>query len=240
LRKHEVRFRATAGTYLGTKQARENEDSAMPFEYGCFVSYAHPGPGGQTMTTFVEDLVQALESELDPYMGNPVYFDKKRLKPSYEYDPALSHGLCASACWILVYAPLYRKREYCLREYNAMQALQAQRRRELGRKLPKHRSMIVPILVRGDQREFPEELRKTEPIRFDQVTLAESTISDRPEEMAALRDLAAEISEIHELGEELNHDCETFELPPPNGDFKPLRRPFPGDPRATDDAGGDE
>jgi len=212
----------------------------MPFEYGCFVSYAHPSPGGRMMTAFIEDLVLALESELDPYMRNQVYFDKKRLKPSYEYDPALSHGLCASACWILVYVPEYRKREYCLREYSAMQTLLAQRRQKLGRKLTRYRSMIVPILVRGDQKELPVALGKTEPIMFDRLTLAEATISDRPEAMATLSELAGEISEIHELGEELDHDCEAFELPPPNGDFKPRRRPFPGDPRDPGDANGGE
>ncbi len=212
----------------------------MPFEYGCFVSYAHPSPGGRMMKAFIEDLVLALESELDPYMRNQVYFDKERLEPSYEYDPALSYGLCVSACWILVYVPEYRRREYCLREYGAMQALQERRRKELGKKLPRQRSMIVPILVRGDQEELPEALAKTEPIMFDHLTLAEATISDSREAMATLSKLARGISEIHELGEELDHDCEAFELPPPNGDFRPLRRPFPGDARPPGDKGGAE
>jgi TIR domain-containing protein len=207
----------------------------MPFEYGCFVSYAHPE--GRMMRTFIEDLVIALESELDPYMKQQVYFDQERLKPGYEYDLALSHGLCSSACWILVYVPQYREREYCLREYHAMEMLEEQRRRKLGDKLPRHRRMIVPILVRGVLDELPGSLAKSQCLKFDRLTLAEATISDRPEAMAQVSDLATEIHEIHKLGSELDHDCDAFEMPEPQGDlgFRRVDPPFPGDPRPTVD-----
>jgi hypothetical protein len=210
----------------------------MAFEYGCFVSYAHPE--GRMMKAFIEDLVVALESELDPYMRNQVYFDRERLKPGYRYDLALSRGICASACWILVYVPQYRERDYCLREYHAMEILQSQRRARLGHKLQRHRGMIIPILVRGDRAELPGSLDGSHYLEFDHLTLAEATISDRPEAMAQIRDLAAEIHEIHKLGQELEQDCEAFELPSADGNlgFQEIDQPFPGDPRPRDEGKG--
>lgn len=212
----------------------------MAFEYGCFVSYAHPEGG--LMKTFIKDLIVALESELDPYLRNQVYFDEERLKGGHELEGALGHGLCASACWVMVYVPQYKNQEYCLREFRAMQMLQEQRREALGGKLAKYRSMIVPILVRGSQAELPDNLSKTKCIEFDQLTLAEATISDRPEAMQQIRDLAGEIHEVYKLGEELEHDCEGFELPQLDGDlgFKPIPPRFPGDAGAPPEGGGDQ
>jgi hypothetical protein len=121
-----------------------------------------------------------------------------------------------------------------------MQVLEEQRRQKLGDKLARHRRMIIPILVRGVRDELPGNLPKSQCLEFDRLTLAEATISDRPDAMAQVSELAAEIHEIHKLGAELDHDCDAFELPELNGDlgFRQVDQPFPGDPQPTADEGG--
>jgi TIR domain-containing protein len=207
------------------------------FEYGCFISYAHPKEGSM-MKAFIDDLAVALQSELDPYVPDEIYIDRERLKPGFRFTPALSYGLCASACWIVVYVPEYARREYCRREFRAMQILEERRRRELGRHLSRSDSMIIPIVVRGTDEELPEQIKTNQYIDFKHLTLANATISDSTEAMQQISDVAAGIHRMYRLGEHLNQNCEQFEIPSLDGDedgFTPVTPRFPGDPRPNGD-----
>jgi len=74
-------------------------------KYGCFISYCH---GQYDLTRrFVEQLVSALQSSLEPYFdsGNCVFIDKDRLQPGYKFNEALGEAVCKSICMIVVCCP---------------------------------------------------------------------------------------------------------------------------------------
>src|SRR5262245_7494356 len=125
----------------------------MAFKYSCFISYVHSGipqPGSAVMRQFVDELEGLLAEELETQVDEPIFRDNEGLSGGDLIDPALGEALCGSAAWIVVYVPRYPKREYCRREFTAMQLLERQRLQALNGGLPQRESMIIPVVLRGD------------------------------------------------------------------------------------------
>ena len=97
----------------------------MPFKPACFVSYCHGQ--GDLVKQFIEQLVKALKSYLDPYFDSCLFIDEERLKPAYRFNKALAKAICHSVCMIVVYMPKYERHPYCLQEYTAMEILEEKR-----------------------------------------------------------------------------------------------------------------
>jgi hypothetical protein len=105
----------------------------LRFEYACFISYAHAKE--DLVRTFVEQFRAALASALDPLTDLPIYLDEKRLQPGYLYNDALASALCRSASMVVIYSPVYERRPYCGREFEAMARLEPRRRIDRSRRI---------------------------------------------------------------------------------------------------------
>lgn len=198
------------------------------FEYGCFISYVHARE--ELMRGFMASLIPALKGELEPLVKNGVYLDEDRLAVGTKHEHALGHGLCASACWVLVYVPQYLEHSYCMREFRAMQILEERRRRAFGYRLPREKGMILPIVLRGEKAELPPEITSSMYLEFTQYTVASPKINVNESSMREIRELATYVREIFELGVHLSEDCSEFDLPPADGglSFNPTPPKFPG------------
>lgn len=121
---------------------------AMPCT--CFISYPHVE--SEFFVDFVEELQKALQDRIRLLKRDAsVILDFKRLKPGYIFDETISQAICRSVCMIVVYIPAYEESDYCLREFEAMERLQAARRLRLKRPELNDKGMIVPIIFRrGD------------------------------------------------------------------------------------------
>lgn len=204
----------------------------MAFKYGCFVSYVHAAQGG-SMNAFTDSLIEALVSELEPYVDQPVYVDRDRHQGGTRYPSAIADGLCSSACWIMVYVPQYAKHPECMREFQAMTELEAKRRLDLGKEIAPEQGMIIPVLFRGKSSELPNGLAKhVHYLDFKRYSIANRRISKNSKYMDQIMDLAKYVFEIYKLGERLNHDCGEFALPDPapTSSFRLAKPGFPGDP----------
>lgn len=110
------------------------------------------------MRSFVEQLVEALDSSLDPYLKQKAWIDKARLEAGHLYNEAIAHDLCESVCLVAVLVPRYFESDYCRREIEAMSRIEAQRFDRLGAP-PGNRGLIIPILLRGAGDDLPEPIR---------------------------------------------------------------------------------
>ena len=69
---------------------------------------------------------------------------------NYKYNEALAESICESVCMIVVFSQLYPQRPYCLREYFAMERVEAQLKQELqahGNSYDRKCGMIIPIIL---------------------------------------------------------------------------------------------
>lgn len=203
----------------------------MPFEHACFISYVHPEPDETLTVEFIENLSSAFKSSLGPYKRNPVYLDAERLLPGYVFNEALAQAMCGSACWIVVYSPLYAEQDYTQREYSAMCTLEKRRRELLGANLPRSYGMIIPVVLRGGEEDIPLALReRLHYLDFRRFTTASPRILRNEMYVDLIDDVAKYIYEIFKLGRLLNDDCDSFTMPPPPtvSPFVSGEQPFPG------------
>jgi hypothetical protein len=202
----------------------------MSFEYTCFISYVH---GQFRLTrTFIEQLKEALEGELEP-LGGSVYFDQDRLKPGFKFNVNIARALCQSMSMVVVWTPSYELHPYCLREYTAMRMLERRRLKALTG--DSDRGMIIPVLFRGDRDELPPAIRDhMQYADFSHFTLRRSDLAQDEEYAERIREIAAYLHQIHKACERAGvgagPDCTRFKLP---SESKVDRwRPTPG-PRAS-------
>lgn len=202
----------------------------MPFRYGCFISYAHAT--APLMTEFVTGLEEALRCELEPYVRDPVFIDKDRLRPGFRYNEALGQGICASACWVVVYVPQYWSRDYCKRELRAMLELEERRRKGLGGQFDSHMGMIIPIVLRGELDQLPLGLADSvHCLDFKRFSTASGEFIRNETYMAKIQVVAEHIYEVFRLGADLDHGCDGFVVPELDGyaaDSPPPPQAFPG------------
>ncbi|MFO1330594.1 MAG: toll/interleukin-1 receptor domain-containing protein [Rubrivivax sp.] len=211
---------------------------AARFKYACFVSYIHAdedlGRG------FVMQFVQALQGELEQLVDLrtlPIYSDNL-LKPGQIWPAALSAALCHSLCMVMVYSPVYARRTECLREYRAMERIEAQRRQLLSAGHALAEGFIIPVVLRGFDR-LPATLKaERQAVDFSRFSLADVELKRNPRFTEAVRAIAERISDVLDTLEPLQDKacdgCDDFQLPAPDG-LQPLTAPgaawqpgFPG------------
>lgn len=210
------------------------------FEYACFISYRHGQ--GQLMPAFIEQLTIALENQLGVRgLKLKVFVDKKRLKPSYFFDPDLANAICRSVCMIVVYNNGYfdKFNSFCAKEFLAMTELENQR---LGPEGPsRKKNLIIPIIIRRPEK-IPDEINRRHPIDFTDFFID-------PEKQIKLFDLQKKLSgrstlelaypqqmeQIAELIDDMYHvltssdidwciNCESFDFPETKEVDKLLRK----------------
>ncbi len=118
------------------------------FKYACFISYSH---GEEALVkNFIDQFKAALKAYLEPWMDEEVFVDVDRLKAGFKYNEALAEAICQSVCMIVVYSPVYERRPYCGREYEAMERLEKQRLAHLaGAAGAGFNGLIIPVVLRG-------------------------------------------------------------------------------------------
>ncbi len=129
----------------------------MPMPCTCFISYPHID--AEFFTDFVEEFQAALQGRIRMLKRDAnVILDIKRLQPGFIFDEAISKDICRAVCMVVIYVPAYEESSYCLREFEAMELLQAARRLRLNRPDLNDKGMIIPIIFRGDGRELPPRI----------------------------------------------------------------------------------
>jgi len=201
----------------------------MPLKYPCFISYCH----GQRelMQRFIEDLKNALSDYLEPFFDEDVYIDTNRLVPGYQYNEALATALCQSVCMIVVYVPRYGEHEYCVREYEAMERLEKQRKELVKSPALRERGMIIPIVLRGAAEMPPKIRNRTQYLDFSKYTTASPRISRNKKYVEEIDRIARYIYEIYQelKAGDVCSACGEFALPPasevPAWDSAPVQYP---------------
>ena len=184
------------------------------------------------MRGFMDNLITTLKSYIEPYLDEPVYLDKERLKPGYEFNEAIAKAICRSVCMIMIYVPKYfsQKHPYCHREYLAMKRLEEQRQKFIG----PERRLIIPIVFRG---QLPAQIKASiQGCDFSRYSTVNTDISGNPEYVAVIEQIAQYIRELYDefarksrqLGEDPCDDCLIFELPSQQEVVEAPQQPFPG------------
>ncbi len=183
------------------------------------------------MQQIINDLHDALSSEIEIWMDKEVYLDRERLQGGDFYNEALATAICESLCMILVFTPKYFSREhtYCAREYKAMEELESRRLKSWGKlwsldtkKNKQHEliiphGLIIPIVVRGEDH-LPHEIKKRRQYyNFEDFLLGAESINSRSDFARQIRNIAKYIADMYRTLETLSEDpcqgCESFVLP---------------------------
>ena len=189
----------------------------MPFKYSCFISFKH---GRRRLSkAIVEQLLEALESEIELITDHEIFIDWEKIKGGDLYEKVLSNALCQSACMVLVYTPSYfnEKSTFCAREYQAMEILEKYRLRLLNSSTTSKHGLIIPVVFRGEER-LPNFIRdRRHYYDFQSFSLSSSKISEHPEFSRQIKELAKYIcdrlDDLSSLSEDVCKDCDGFSLP---------------------------
>lgn len=189
------------------------------FEYACFISYSHANQN--LVLGFMAQFKAALAASLEPLIDLPVFFDQDRLQGGYLYNEALASALCQSACMVAVYSPVYERRPYCGREFEAMVRLETQRLALAGvagvAGVGRGRGLIIPVVLRGFEDLPPRIKDERHAVDFSQFTLADKQISRNREFVAKVDLIAHQIyghcKALAPVEDAACIDCNTFRLP---------------------------
>jgi hypothetical protein len=203
----------------------------MPFKHPCFISYVRGDYG--LVKVFMDQLVNGLNDYLEPYFKEPLYLDTKELKGGERFERKLAEAICRSVCMIVVYSPKYDTRNFCLREYRAMEILEERRLHLLGDRA-QGRGLIIPIVLRGN---LPDKIKQNIQYHdFSSFTTATRDIRKNSKYVEVIDGIAAYIYnlkvDLEELAIDVCGNCKSFTLPPADS-VSPLGSgnstpPFPG------------
>lgn len=120
----------------------------MSFAHSCFINYKYSND--ELTQAFIGELANALDSCTGQYLdGQKAYYDAAGLQIGYKFNEALSMAMATSTCMIAVLSPRYFRSAYCYREYLGMLWIENRRRDTTGSP-PVEKSLIIPLLFRGD------------------------------------------------------------------------------------------
>ncbi len=187
----------------------------MSIKYACFVSYPHSKE--ILMSNFMQQLKQALAASLEPYLRNEVYMDDRHIGCD-NYNEGIAQAICESICMIVVFSPVYTERDFCLREFLAMEKIEEKRKQKLGEKFDRTKRMIIPIILRGDSDDLPDKIKNIHYSDFSNFSLGSMSLKRSREFQYQLDQIAKYIYEIYTdlkgLEErEITFDCDSFKLP---------------------------
>jgi hypothetical protein len=206
----------------------------MPLQHACFISYRH----GQhsLMKRFVDDLYEALASELETLVDLRIFRDQLRLEGGDFYNQALAKGLCESVCMIMIFTPTYFSSEhsYCAREYAAMKLLEQERLLD-----GQQHGLIIPVVLRGFE-QLPEEIKsQRQAYKFEHFFLSEQRLVKNRNFNLEIKKMADYIAARCRELQNISRDCGDFEMPDEAAVQDLLSRvsgrvsPFPGRERAS-------
>ena len=184
------------------------------FKYACFISYSH---GEQELVKgFIDQFKAALKAYLEPFMDEQVYVDVDRLKPGFKYNEELAQAICQSVCMVVVYSPVYERRAYCGREYEAMERLETKRLALLSG-TGARKGLIIPVVLRGFK-QLPQRIQQgRQAIDFSHFTLATQEMSRNPDFVERIQQIAQQIYEHFTAFDSAHTDpceeCLGFSLP---------------------------
>ena len=184
----------------------------------CFISYRHPG--NKYAQKIIESFRDALTGQIALFIPRArVYFDDN-LKYGDFYNPELASQLCQSSCMVMLYNPFYFDLEhtYCAREYKAMVELE-KTRLQLASHQFKNKSLIIPVVIRGEH-SLPNEIKDhREYVTFDKQLLQPADFKKRPL-MEKVYKIARAVYQRYcvcrHLGSALTKDCDGFQFPTEN------------------------
>ena len=168
----------------------------MPLRHTCFISHRH----GQhdLMKRFVREFMEALCAEMEMQIRPAgVYLDQEQIEGGDFFNESLARNLFESACLIMVYTPAYFDPEntFCTREFLAMESLERDRLRMLGKASDRNHGLIVPVVLRG-ARQLPEFIRLSRHhYSFENFLLGGRRLSYHPLFAPSMRDLATYIAD---------------------------------------------
>lgn len=199
---------------------------ATGFKYACFISYSHGDH--ELVKGFIDQFKAALKAYLEPWMDEEVYVDVDRLKAGFKYNEALAQAICQSVCMVVVYSPVYERRPYCGREYEAMERLETRRLPRLAGRAANSKGLIIPVVLRGFA-QLPERIQRSrQAIDFSHFTLATQEMSRNPDFVARIEEIARQIhahfDAFSAAGADPCEECLAFTLPA-EGDVAPWRPP---------------
>jgi hypothetical protein len=165
------------------------------------------------MMRFVEQLHEALASELEALTELKIYRDTLRLQGGDFYNTALARSLCESVCMIMVFTPTYFSPEhrYCAREFAAMRTLESTRLSAGA-----EHGLIIPVVLRGFD-DLPDNVRSNRQVyRFERYSVSGPKLIRNRKFDAEIQRMAQYVAaRIRELREDAV-DCSEFKMPGEN------------------------
>ena len=185
----------------------------MPqFQYSCFISYSHGEE--ELVKGFVAQFKAALKGELETLIDRKAFIDED-IPVGAIWEPKLAQALCHSVCMVLIYTPIYGQKDFCRREFEAMQQVEAWRQSLLPGAEPL--GLIIPVVMRGFQR-LPPPLGPRQAVDFSKFTLADVQINHHPCFAEQVRKVAERIEahflQLQDLEDKACEHCQGFALPP--------------------------
>jgi TIR domain len=192
------------------------------FNYSCFISYSH---GEEDLVRgFVEQFKAALRGELEVLIDRPAFIDED-IRVGDFWEARLATALCQTVCMVVIYTPVYERKPFCAREFEAMERLE-QRRRALIPGAPQL-GLIIPVVLRGFK-QLPGRIGPRQALDFSHFTLADRQMKKNPGFAPKIREVAERIHEHFQALEALEaqacEDCASFTLPPAE-QLQPWRAP---------------
>ena len=182
------------------------------------------------MQRFIDDLKEALESYIEPWMDKGVYIDTTGLGTGDKFNKKIANAICRSVCMILVFVPKYFSEEhpYCQLEYQTMKVIEEKRREVIG----EERGLIFPIVFRGPEYLPPQIKDHIQYSDFSSFTLISPEISRNPEFVEEIERIAKDIYKLYRDFEQSGEDpcgvCDDFKLPSGQQEIEVPEQPFPG------------
>ncbi len=215
----------------------------MPFRYSCFISYRAGNRQRDNRYIFevTEGLRDDLSAELELLLEedvSSVYLDRSRLQGGDFFDRQMQQALCESVCMIVLFTPTYFSTNYtyCAREFKAMLTLETDRFRHLGTKSNPRRGLIIPIVLRREDR-LPRSIReKRQYYDFEEFLQNEKRIRKPRKYYEDVRQIADYVFErYHDLTAKPGDpcaECDEFRFPTHKQVLPWVRRLMPGARRA--------
>jgi hypothetical protein len=118
----------------------------MPVNYSCFISYT------SGWTPEYDRLIDAVETRLKEKLQYHLDIKPWRYSTAEaigaQFQEVIPARLCESVCMVVLYVPKYELSEICIREFAAMEDIEAARLKVLNPPAGTEYPMIVPIILR--------------------------------------------------------------------------------------------